>query len=134
MPGVRPHLQPYELRAWLIGASRLATRVTPDTEEGMQRWQRAVRPVRLYERLTEADRNMHRLDREARAANKIGEPARIQQAKAAYVDGLKAWAEVVEAMREEGMRPPAMVPRWLDDARELGLLGHSDAGGDDGER
>jgi transcriptional regulator with XRE-family HTH domain len=131
LPGLE--LRPYELRAWLIGAGRLASRVTPDTPAGAQRWQRAVRPVRLYERLTDANRDLHRLDIERRAAQKVGEPARIQEAEAAYVDGLRAWAEVVKAMHEDGMRLPALVPEWITDARELGLLDHIDAGADDGD-
>lgn len=133
LPGL--DLRPYELRAWLIGASRLADRVTPDSLAGMQRWQRAVQPIRLYERLTDVNRELHRLDVDRRAAEKIGEPTRVQKAEAAYVDGLKAWAEVIQAMRENGMQPPALIPRWVNDARELGLLDeHTDTGADDGQR
>lgn len=49
--------------------------------------------------------------------------------------GFKAWAEVIKAIRENGMQPPALIPRWVNDARELGLLDeYTDAGADDGQR
>ncbi|MGH3768767.1 MAG: helix-turn-helix domain-containing protein [Pseudonocardiaceae bacterium] len=128
LPGL--DLKPYELRAWMIGAAR-ARRVTPDTPVAMQRWQRAARPIRLYEQISDTGSDLHRLDLEARAAKRIGQPARIQETQAAYVDALRAWAEVVKAMHQEGMRPPALVPEWLDDARELGLL--AEAGAEDGQ-
>lgn len=120
LPGLE--VDPYELRNWLTGTGRLAARTTADTPSGMQFWNAAAEPIRLYEQFTEAAKVLNRADLDARTAEKIGDPQRVQATRTAYVDALQAWAEVLGRMRAAGMRPPAYVSKWAEDAAEFGFL------------
>ncbi len=120
LPGLE--VEPYELRNWLTGTGRLENRPTPDNPEGMRFWNISSEPIRLYDRFTETSKNLHQADLERRTAEKVGDPQRIQTTRTAYADALQAWAEALNQMRTAGMKPPAYVPKWAEDALDFGFL------------
>ncbi|MBA2641802.1 MAG: helix-turn-helix transcriptional regulator [Actinobacteria bacterium] len=102
---------------WLAGVGPLAT--TAREAIGYAEWKDAARPLRLYERLHDAQDAAHRAHADLRRSAYVGDDSALQTARGRFADRLRAVLGVHDDMRADDLTPPKLPDEWAAELERL---------------
>jgi transcriptional regulator with XRE-family HTH domain len=117
-------LHPWLAWEWIQGEHPPV--MTDRTVARVEEFARAKHAIFLYRHEVKAASAVQDATHDLRRAEFVGDSASMQEARARYAAALTELARCFDDMVENGIQPPGVISRWLDDMRGMGLLRHPD--------